>query len=143
MSSVSMPRYEFVQHDGKMGMGRIIGDLKERTLRFGEDVLNVVAALPNEPRGWIIGKQLGRSATSIGANAWEADVALTDADFAHKMSIARKEASETQYWLELACRSGLISREQRDKLHGEACELGSVLGTIVRKTQEHLRHPGD
>ena len=120
-------------------MGRIVGDLKERTLRFGERVLTVVAALPNETRAWIVGKQLGRSGTSVGANVWEADVALTDADFANKISIARKESSEAQYWLQLATRSRLISSEVFNELHIEACELGSVLGTIVRKTQERAK----
>ena len=120
-------------------MGRIVGDLKERTLRFGERVLAVVAALPNESRAWIVGKQLGRSGTSVGANVWEADVALTDADFANKISIARKESSEAQYWLQLATRSRLISSEVFNELHIEACELGSVLGTIVRKTQERAK----
>ena len=117
-------------------MGRIVGDLKERTLRFGERVLAIVAALPNETRAWIVGKQLGRSGTSVGANVWEADVALTDSDFANKISIARKEASEAQYWLQLATRSRLITTEEFNELHHEAFELGSVLGTIVRKTQE-------
>jgi len=117
-------------------MGRIVGDLKERTLRFGERVLAIVAALPNETRAWIVGKQLGRSGTSVGANVWEADVALTDSDFANKISIARKEASEAQYWLQLATRSRLITTEEFNELHNEAFELGSVLGTIVRKTQE-------
>jgi len=120
-------------------MGRIVGDLKERTLRFGERVLAIVAALPNETRAWIVGKQLGRSGTSVGANALEADVALTDSDFANKISIARKEASEVQYWLELETRSRLISTEMFNELHHEACELGSVLGTIVRKTQERAK----
>src|SRR3972149_951585 len=100
-------------------MGRIVGDLKERTLRFGERVLAIVAALPNETRAWIVGKQLGRSGTSVGANVWEADVALTDSDFANKISIARKEASEAQYWLQLATRSRLISAQEFNELHHE------------------------
>jgi len=120
-------------------MGRIVGDLKERTLRFGERVLAIVAALPNETRAWIVGKQLGRSGTSVGANVWEADVALTDSDSTNKISIARKEASEGQYWLQLATRSRLITTEVFNELHNEAFELGSVLGTIVRKTQERSR----
>ena len=76
-------------------MGRLTGDLEERTLCFGVETLAALAKLPNEARGWIIAKQLGKAATSIGANVWEADAALTDSDFAHKISIARKEASET------------------------------------------------
>lgn len=122
-------------------MGRLVGDLKERTLRFSEVVMLAIADLPNETRGWIIGKQLGRSATSIGANVWEADAALTDSDFASKISIARKEASETRYWLELASRLRMLPSEKLGTLAAEAEELGRVLGAVVRKTQEHVRRP--
>jgi len=80
-------------------------------LRFGATALDAVAKLPNEVRGWIIGKQLGRAATSIGANVWEADAALTDSEFAHKISIARKEACETEYWLDLARTAELLPLE--------------------------------
>ena len=120
-------------------MGRLAGDLKERTLAFGRAAMAVIAEFPNEPRAWISAKQFGRAATSIGANVWEADAALTDADFAHKISVARKEASETQYWLELIRGSGLIPDVTRETLIVEARELTSILGTIVRKTQEHMR----
>ena len=122
-------------------MGRITGDLKERTLRFSEVVMSAIAELPNETRGWIVGKQLGRSATSIGANVWESDAALTDSDFAHKISIARKEASETRYWLELVGRLHMLPSEVLGSFISEADELGRVLGAIVRKTQEHVRQP--
>ena len=120
-------------------MGRIAGDLKERTLRFGTAALAALADLPDQTRGWIVGKQLGRAATSIGANVWEADAALTDSDFAHKISIARKEASETQYWLELSHRAGLLPDNTYTTLRNEVGELIRILGTIVRKTQEHVR----
>lgn len=113
--------------------------MKERTLRFGTQALAAVAELPNKARGWIVAKQLGRAATSMGANVWEADAALTDSDFAHKISIARKEANETQYWLELARRAGLMPVETYTALAEEAAELTKILGTIVRKTQEHIR----
>ena len=119
-------------------MGRLTGDLKERSLRFGADVLDAMKELPNEARGWAVGKQLGRAATSIGANVWEADAALTSADFAHKISIARKEGNETQYRLELAGRAELLNAQIRSKLAREAVELTKILGTIARKTQEHI-----
>ena len=123
-------------------MGRLIGDLKERTLRFATEAMAAVGELPNEARGWIVARQLGKAASSIGANVWEADAALTEADFAHKISIARKEASETQYWLELARGSELLPGETYDRLLKEAKELTSILATIVRKTREHL-HRGE
>jgi four helix bundle protein len=119
-------------------MGRLIGDLKERTLQFGTKALTAVAELPNEPRGWVVAKQLGRAATSIGANVWEADGALTDSDFAYKISVARKEASETEYWLELCKRSELLPAGLHAPLAAEADELAKILATIVRKTQDHI-----
>ncbi len=120
-------------------MGRLLGDLKERTLCFGTEALAAMRELPNETRGWIVGKQFGRAATSVGANVWEADAALTDSDFAHKISIARKEAHECQYWLELTKRSQLLPANTYERLSKEAEELTRILGTVVRKTQEHIR----
>lgn len=120
-------------------MGRLVGDLKERTLVFGTKVVRAVSCLPRDPRGWVIQKQLVRAGTSIGANVWEADAALTDAEFANKISIARKEASETQYWLELAQRTELMPRDTCEDLCGLASELARILGTIVRKTQTYMK----
>lgn len=117
-------------------MGRLVGDLKERTLRFGVDVLAIVETLPSRTGGWVVGKPLAKSATSIGANVWEANAAVSDADFAHKISIAHKEANETQYWLELGRRSGMISSDVMACLNTEAEELVRILSTIVRKTRE-------
>jgi len=119
-------------------VGRIQGDLAERTLDFALDVLSTSKLLPSETRGWVIGKQLCRSGTSIGANVREADVALTDADFAYKISIARKEACETEYWIELAIRAALLPPEETQTLLSEAGELSRILSTIVRKTQAHI-----
>ena len=71
-------------------MGRLRGDLAERTLQFSVQVVNIADTLPNKMQGWILGKQLLRSGTSIGSNVREADNALTDAEFAHKCGIARR-----------------------------------------------------
>lgn len=119
-------------------MARLTGDLRERTLHFGVEALTVVAKFPHGVLGWTVGKQLARSATSIGANAWEANAAVSEADFANKLSIAHKEANETQYWLELARRSNLIDPGAFDRLSKEVDELTRILSTIVRKTREHI-----
>jgi four helix bundle protein len=119
-------------------MARLTGDLKERTLTFVAMVLEAVPSLPNDSRGWVIGKQVVRAATSVGANIWEADVAQSDSDFAHKISIARKEASETQYWFALIRRSKLLPQEVWSPLAAEAEELVRILSVVVRKTQEHI-----
>jgi four helix bundle protein len=120
-------------------MGRLTGDLKERTLRFAAVVLTAVKGLPNEPRAWVLVKQLTRSASSIGANVWEADTAQTDSELAHIVNIARKEAGETAFWLELTRRLEMALDPPPAELAREADEIQRVLSRIVRKTQEHIR----
>lgn len=121
-------------------VGRIRGDLKQRTLGFGVKVVRAIRQLPNEPAGWLVAKQLGGAGTSIGANVWESDAALTDAEFASKMSIARKEANETEYWVELSRQTALLSETGCAELRSEVQELVRILGTIVLRTQEHIRN---
>lgn len=116
-------------------MSRIQGDLKDRTLAFGQRVLNLIAELPHEPRGWVVSKQIGKSGTSIGANVWEADHALTNADFTHKISLGRKESSETEYWLSLIIGAELMPKSRCEPLLKEARELTMMLGTIVARVQ--------
>jgi four helix bundle protein len=119
-------------------MGRIRGDLAERTIQFAEGILAIVDGLPRGLKGWEIGKQLVRSGTGVGANIREADNALTDADFANKCSIARKEASETFYWLDLCRRARLLSGAGLTDLLGEADELARVLSSVVKRTQQYI-----
>lgn len=120
-------------------MARIQGDLKERTLAFAVAVLDLVNGLPNNGKGWEIGRQLIRSGTSVGANVREADAALTDAEFAHKCSLSRKEANEAHYWLILCEKANLLQGDELRRLMQEADELVRILGAIVRTTQEYLK----
>jgi four helix bundle protein len=118
-----------------MAGGRFQGDLPERTFEFAATVLALVERLPQRTSGWVLGKQLARSGTSIGANVCEADHALSEAEFTHRCSVARKEASEAQYWLRLCDRTGLLDGGQAEPAVREANELMRILSTIVRKTQ--------
>ena len=119
-------------------MSRIQGDLKERTLEFAVAILKLADQFPDGPKGWVIGKQVIRSGTSVGANVREADNALTDAEFAHKCSIARKEAGEAHYWLQLCQRTGLLEGADLAVAAGEADELTRILSSIVKATQRHM-----
>lgn len=92
-------------------MGRLRGNLQDRALDLGVAIMKLTDTFPNNSKGWEIARQLIRSGTSIGANLCEADHALTDADFAHKASLARKEAAETGYWLKIVVRAGLCNQE--------------------------------
>jgi len=79
-----------------------------------------------------IGRQLLRSATSIGANLEEADAAQSRADFISKCSIALKEARESLYWLRLLEKTG---KSESPQLCDECDQLVAILTTIVRKTR--------
>jgi four helix bundle protein len=78
---------------------------------------------------------LFRSGTSIGANLCEANEALSDAEFVHRCSIARKEASETRYWLRLCRDKELIRSPLLEPALGEADELVRILVAIITRTQ--------
>jgi four helix bundle protein len=116
-------------------MGRIQGDLKDRTFAFALSILNVSDEFPNSPKGWIVGKQFIRCGTSIGANIREADQAFSAADFAHKCNTALKEATETDYWLRLSIQGGLLARESTVAIAAEVEQLIRILVTVVKRTQ--------
>ncbi len=120
-------------------MSRIQGDLTERTFRFACQVLDLIDELPHNVKGWEIGRQLVRSGTSVGSNVHEADNAFSDADFAHKCSIARKEATETCFWLRLSRECRLILPEHAEPLQVESAELVRILSTIVMRTEANIK----
>jgi four helix bundle protein len=111
-------------------------EIKERTFEFGVMVVRFVNRLPNSLAGRELGRQLIRAGTSVGANVEEADAAESDRDFVHKMSIARKEARESRYWLKLLKESGVFQAEGMDYLVQEATELIKILSTIIKNKLE-------
>ena len=115
-------------------MGRFHGDLPERTYQFALAVCNVVRGFPSGTFGWVIGRQLLKSGTSVGANTEEADCALTEREFAQFCNIARREAAESRYWIRLCAENNLINPESAANLRAEADELVRILSTIVHKT---------
>jgi four helix bundle protein len=76
-------------------------ELEERTKRFSVNVIQFVSGFPRNKAADVVGYQLLKSATSIGANYREATRAESKADFIHKIGVVEKEANETLYWLEL------------------------------------------
>ena len=82
-------------------MNEKVYDLKERTFKFAQRMLDIVEQLPKRSQCDNIRTQLAKAGTSIGANVEEVDGTLTKKDFVSKMVIARKEAEETRYWLRL------------------------------------------
>jgi four helix bundle protein len=112
--------------DGDQTQDREV-QLKQRMLRFSIEIIRLVEGIPRSQAGEIIGKQLIRCATSIGANYRSACKGRSKPEFIAKLGIAEEEADETQYWLEILSSSGLIARGQFEKLHTEASELTAIL----------------
>jgi four helix bundle protein len=113
-------------------------ELEERTRKFAVQVVKTVATFPKNAEGQIIGRQLLRAGTSIGANYREANRAESNNDFIHKVGVAEKEVAETIYWLEI-CRDTKLGREtQMAELLNEASQLLAILITIGRKAKTKL-----
>jgi four helix bundle protein len=106
--------------------------IKERSFEFAIKIIQLVKHIPKDTTGFVIGKQLIKSGTSIGANVEEATGAYSKDDFTYKMSIALKEARETNYWLRLLRDSGIIINSKVEdyiefvyKLSVSVCHSGS------------------
>ena len=103
--------------------------MEERTLAFSVSTFRLLDALPARPSCSVIARQLGKSASSIGANYREACRAESADDFAHKISIATKEAAETEYWFGVL--AGLCPDNDDNKpLAAEAVELRNLMQAI-------------
>ena len=111
--------------------------LEKRTTKFAVDVFRLLRKLPYDVSTKIISYQLGKSASSIGANYHEANRAESKDDFAHKLSISLKEANETVYWFEVI--SGLCGDcDEIKTLSQEASELRNLLQKIVHSIKNNL-----
>ena len=115
---------------------RVGAELEERTLEFATNIVAFTGSLPRTESAIVIGRQLLRAGTSIGANYREANRAESRDDFAHKVAIAVKEAAETEYWLLLCGRVGLGADKERLSLASETNELIAVLSTILRRARQ-------
>jgi four helix bundle protein len=89
--------------------------------------------LPRNVAGNVIGRQVLASGTSVGANYREANRSVSKADFKNKIAICEKEASETQYWLEVLVEAKVISSDKTELIYKECRELVSIFTVIGKK----------
>jgi len=108
-------------------------DLERRTKSFSLAVIKFTAGLPRTREADVLGRQLLRAGTSIGANYREANRGVSRADFANKIGTVQKEASETLYWIELLMDSGIGAAGPTKQLHKESFELLSIFTAIGKK----------
>ena len=108
-----------------------------KSLAFSVRIVNLHKYLSSQKKEYILSRQICKSGTSIGANITEAIYGSSRKDFAAKLQIAKKEAAETQYWLELL-RSGEYLTEQEYKSLTKDCnEILSVLVSSIKTTLEN------
>ncbi len=114
-------------------------DLGKRTKDFALRIIRLYAALPKTTEAQVIGKQLLRSGTSVGAHYREARRAKSDADFVSKIEGALQELDETAYWLELLGDSSILKPERLRPLAQEVEELIAMFVTMVKKVKGKSR----
>lgn len=114
-------------------------DMRERTKNFALRVIRLVGALPNNRIGDILGRQLLRSGSSVGANYREALRGSSRKQFLYSTEIALREADETLYWLELIAESALLKRARMMDIMRECNELVAILTATVRTTKRNAR----
>ena len=109
--------------------------LKTKSYSFALRIVRVYKHLVSESKEYVLSKQLLRSGTSIGANSTEANQGQSHPDFVSKLSIALKEAVETEYWLSLLRDSEYLTVKQADSLIEDCIELKKVLTSAIKTTK--------
>lgn len=109
--------------------------LKTKSYAFAIRIVKLSQNLVTEHKEFVLSKQILRSGTSVGALIREAEYGQSRADFRHKMSIALKEASETDYWLQILRDTGYLNEALFSSLSSDCIELIKMLTATVKKTQ--------
>ena len=107
-----------------------------KSYAFAVRCVNLYKYLCEVKNDYTIGRQLMRSGTSIGANVKEATRGVSKADFTAKMSISLKEASESEFWIELLRDTDYITTEQAESMLADCQELLKLLMTIVKTSKQ-------
>ena len=111
-------------------------ELKQRTKAFALRIIRLVEALPNTSTARVIGNQLLRAGTSVGANYRAACRARSQAEFISKIGVVEEEADESAYWLELLIEAAVLSPTKVQALLDEANELTAIFAASGRTAKE-------
>ena len=114
-------------------------EMKARTKTFAHRIIKLVEALPAGRVADVIGRQLVKSGTSVGANYRAACRAKSQADFIAKMGIVEEEADESAFWLELIVESGLMKKALVEDLMSEANQLVAIVVSSINTARGQKR----
>ena len=112
-------------------------ELRTRTKEFALRIIRLYSSLPKQTEAQVIGRQMIRSGTSVGANYREAYRARSKAEFIAKVGDCLKEIEETGYWLELLVDSGIVSEERLASLTDECSELTAIFVASIRTAKSN------
>lgn len=113
--------------------------VRDKSFAFALRIVKLAKFLETEKREYVLSKQVLRSGTAIGALVRESEHAESKADFIHKMSIALKEANETEYWLELLYEGEYIDKRSFQSMKLDIEELIKLLTAIVKSAKRTKR----
>ena len=111
-------------------------NIYEISRAFAIRIVTLYKYLKDEKSEYVMSKQLFRSGTSIGANVFEGKNAQSRADFANKMNVALKEASESGYWIDLLHETHYLTDNEFESRYDECSKLTGVLTKIVKATKQ-------
>jgi four helix bundle protein len=114
-------------------------EMKARTKSFALRIIKLVEALPANRTADVVGKQLVRSGTSVGANYRAACRAKSNADFIAKMAIVEEEADESAFWLEVIVEAGLMKGKLVEDLMDEADQVVAIIVSSINTARGHKR----
>ena len=115
----------------------IKNDFQEQTKYFALQIIRLVESLPKGRTAEIIGRQLLRSGTSVGANYRAACRARSTPDFISKMGIVEEETDETIYWLELLVQSDILREEDIKDIRSEANQLLAMTVSSIKTARRN------
>jgi four helix bundle protein len=115
-------------------------DLRRRTFLFGLRVVKVTEALPKSDAGRVIGKQLLRCGTSVGANYRAAARGRSRLEFISKLGIVEEETDEAIYWMEMLAELERLERTRLEPLLMEANEILSIIISSIKTARQNSRH---
>jgi four helix bundle protein len=117
-------------------------NLKERTRHYALRVIRLYVALPKKNEAQVIGKQILRSGTAVGANYREGLRARSKSEYATKLNIGLMELEETLYWLELLEDANIIPARRLAALKGETGQLSAIFVTLIKQAKRDRNSRG-
>ena len=113
-------------------------DLRDRTFDFALRIVRLFTSLPGTEEARVLGKQVLRSGTSVGADYREAHRGRSKPEFVAKLGDCLKELDETLYWLELLAHANIVPAARLSSLQDETYQLLAIFTTISKKTKANL-----